>query len=187
MTILQEAAMVVMTPGHHEVVVLHIKAGVVPPIIRAMVVLHIRVGVALHIGAVLHIGAADLVATETVMGTEIVYYRIEILVIMVHQCVQVEVMGYHHILGVVWILHQVITMTGMGPHHHHIAMIEAHHTHTHILPLLLEEVVDIMVVDMVITGAALFLLLHHTITPKGGTETFFANFVVTLLFTLLHV
>ena len=208
MIILQEVV-VVTTPGlHHEAVlhihhegVLHIQVGLVPLIIRAMAVLHIRVKVVPHIVAV------HPVATETTMGIGIIHHQAEIsaIITITHLlCVQVAAVTGHHILGVVWILHQVITMTDMDPLHPHIAMIGVPHLHLMdiILPLLLlkEVVVDIMVVVvmvvtvvvMVVTEVALLpLLLHHITIPRGGTEhlkTIFANFVVKLSFTfIVHV
>ena len=189
-TILQEVTVGVMTPGlHHEVVLRTRAEEVVPPgvvvlpIIMIKVVLHIRIEVTLDTGTVDQVGTetVDPVATETVMDTGIVHHKVEVLVITIDQCVQVEVMG-HHLLGV-WNLHQLITMTDTHLLQHHITMIEAHR------PLLMdmhllheegeEEVVNIMVVGMIVTEVVLPLYLRHIITPRGGTELL-ETFLLTL-------
>ena len=183
---------------HHEGVlhihhggVLHIQVGLVPPIIRAMAVLHIRVKVAPHIEAV------HLVATEIAMDTEIIHHHrqaeISAIITITHPlCVQVVVVAMgHHILGVVWILHQLITMIDMDPLHHHIAMTGVPHPHLMdilliiILLLLKEGAVDIMVVVVMVVTEVGLLPLHHITIPSGGTEhleTIFANFVVKLYY-----
>ena len=192
MIILQGVAVVVMIPDHHHgadllhhEVVPHTSTEVALPIIS----LHIRVGLTQHTGAV------DLVVTETVMDTEICHHRLEILVgilvIMIHQCVPVEVTGHHH-LGA-WNPHQLTTMTDMHPNHHHTATTGAHHPRLmdmHLLPKEEEGAVDIMVVDMavmevdmavmevdmavmeleVVTEVAHLLHPHHIIILRGGTE-----------------
>ena len=84
MIILQGVAVVVTIPNlqhgavlYHHKVVSHISTEVVLPII----ILHIRVEVTQHTEVV------DLVTTKRVMDTEIIHYSLEILVIMIHQCV----------------------------------------------------------------------------------------------------
>ena len=154
--------MVVMIPGLHHKVVLRIKAGAVLPIIIVKAIFHIRVKVTMDTEVV------DPVATKTVMDTGIVHHTVEILVILINQCGQVKVIG-HHILGV-WNLHQLITTTDTQ---HHVTMIGACHPllmGTHLLPKKGEEVVDIKVVGMIVTGVGLPLYLHYIITPRGGTE-----------------
>ena len=138
--------MVVMILGLHHKVVLHIRAKVVLLIIIVKAILYIRVKVTPDTEAV------DPAATETVINTRIVHHRVEILVIMINQCVQVKVkVTGHHILGI-WNLHQLITTTDTQ---HHVTMIGAHHPllmSTHLLLLEKgEEVVDIKVVGMIVT------------------------------------
>lgn len=192
MTILQEAVMVAIAPGLHHgihirveevhrgvvvVAVVVVLGAVVEvhPIIKAMVVLRIRVEVTLDTGAV------DLAVTETaietVMGTEVIHHRrLEILAITIlHQCVQAEEVMGHRIPGALWNLHRLTIMTDMHHLHHRIVMIGARLPHLMDTHLLLPEeevvVVDIMVETMVVTEVALhLLLLHHIITPRGGTE-----------------
>ena len=141
--------MVVIILGLYHKAVLRIRAEAVLLIIIVKAVLYIRVEVTLDTEAV------DPVATKTVINTGIVHHRVEILVIMINQGIQVKVkVTGHHILGV-WNLHQPITMTDIQ---HHVTMIGAHHPllmSTHLLlPNKREEVVDINLVGMIVTGVA---------------------------------
>ena len=157
--------MVVMILGLHHKVVLRIRAeGVIIIIVKA--VLYIRVEVTMDTEAV------GPVVTKTVINTGIVHHRVEILVIMINQGIQVKVIG-HHILGV-WNLHQLITATDTHLLQHHITMIGAHHPllmSTHLLlPEKGEEAVDIKVIGMIVTGVVLPLYLSYITTPKESTE-----------------
>ena len=157
--------MVVMIPGLHHKVVLRIRAGAVLPIIIVKAIFHIRVKVTMDTEAV------DPVATKTVMDTGIVHHTVEILVILINQCGQVKVIG-HYILGV-WNLHRLITTTDTHLLQYYITMIGAHHPllmGTYLLPEKGEEVADIKVVGMIVTGVGLPLYLHYIIIPRGGTE-----------------